>query len=277
MESHDQLLALFSFPDAESVPSILDFSEFQPFPHAAPSSINQRFGHGALNQLAEDASHPLLSCNATLCMPEPVVDVQNWVPESSDGSSVLNPQQAPPTIEPNGQGQGRSRAQHARQARARLPKSTTRLACPFYKHDPKLFNSQTAARWRSCTGPGFSPIHRLKYAVTTPRVDFWRQFLLIAPTFLCIREHLYRNHGMAENSCPRCFVDFQTSTKLDQHVQSDVSCEKPTGGCPQGTITPVQQKHLRKRGWPNGPADEAKWRVIYGYLFPNEDVPSPCK
>lgn len=36
-------------------------------------------------------------------------------------------------------------------------KSNKRLACPYYKHDPRKFR-----RARTCAGPGFNGIHRLK-------------------------------------------------------------------------------------------------------------------
>jgi hypothetical protein len=66
---------------------------------------------------------------------------------------------------------------------------------------------------------------------------------------------------------------------LDSHptvATSDI-CDLQPGHPPEG-ITPEQERRLRskKKTSPNqGEAD--RWKDIYKLLFPNEDIPSPCK
>lgn len=63
----------------------------------------------------------------------------------------------------------------ARRKRRRVPArnmasstGTKTLACPFYKHDPQRYNPQndnisSAMRYRTCAGPGWESISRLRY------------------------------------------------------------------------------------------------------------------
>lgn len=47
---------------------------------------------------------------------------------------------------------------------------------------------------------------------------------------------------------------------------------------PPGDITTYQEKQLKSRKHTTRrQTDEEKWRDIYGLLFPNEKMPSPCK
>ena len=50
------------------------------------------------------------------------------------------------------------------------PTGTKTLACPFYKHDPQRYNPQndnisSAMRYRTCAGPGWESISRLRYVL----------------------------------------------------------------------------------------------------------------
>lgn len=50
------------------------------------------------------------------------------------------------------------------------PPETKALACPFYKHDPRQYNPQnedmdSAMRYRTCAGPGWESISRLRYHI----------------------------------------------------------------------------------------------------------------
>jgi hypothetical protein len=72
---------------------------------------------------------------------------------------------------------------------------------------------------------------------------------------------------------------FKTQEQLDVHVRvalNDV-CELQNGIPPEG-ITLDQERRLRsrKKASPNQ-SDEERWRDIYKLLFPNEQIPSPCK
>ncbi|KAK4444602.1 hypothetical protein QBC34DRAFT_414917 [Podospora aff. communis PSN243] len=120
------------------------------------------------------------------------------------------------------------------------------LACPFHKHNSRKHNRRT------CCGPGFTSISRLK-------------------------EHLYRRHSEPRNTCPRCLVSFETSDMLRGH-QRKRPCEvRPEGDHPDW-VTAAQESELRsKKRTKDSQTDEEKWRRIYGILFGwDEDcIPSP--
>ncbi|KAK1672493.1 hypothetical protein BDP55DRAFT_252105 [Colletotrichum godetiae] len=133
-----------------------------------------------------------------------------------------------------------------------------KFACPFYKHNPVRYKSH-----RTCIGPGWPEIHRVK-------------------------EHIYRRHRIF--ACNRCFDIFESEKPLQEHQRATVSCpvldeEKrkldPGAGMDQET-----EKHLRARRQPgkhdaNKQDDVSKWYEVYFTLFPgtqdSEDPPSPCK
>jgi hypothetical protein len=55
-----------------------------------------------------------------------------------------------------------------RKIRFRSPLETKALACPFYQYDPRRYNPQNenidlAMRYRTCAGPGWESISRLRY------------------------------------------------------------------------------------------------------------------
>ncbi|KAL2880519.1 hypothetical protein SGCOL_004240 [Colletotrichum sp. CLE4] len=131
-----------------------------------------------------------------------------------------------------------------------------KFACPFYKHNPVRYKSH-----RTCIGPGWPEIHRVK-------------------------EHIYRRHRIF--ACNRCFDIFESEKSLQEHQRATVSCpvldeEKrkldPGAGMDQET-----EKHLRARRQPgkhdaNKQDDVSKWYEVYFTLFPgtqdSEDPPSP--
>ncbi|KAI2464601.1 hypothetical protein F4781DRAFT_66662 [Annulohypoxylon bovei var. microspora] len=123
-----------------------------------------------------------------------------------------------------------------------------RLACPYFKHNPKEFRQS-----RPCYGPGFGGIYRLK-------------------------EHLYRKHGCPRHPCHRCHRDFKTEAGLSEHVRSQPCVVKPERKF-DGQMTAVQEEVLRskKRRLKNA-TDDDKWNDIYGILFPDTcpaNTPSP--
>ncbi|KAF9877564.1 hypothetical protein CkaCkLH20_04699 [Colletotrichum karsti] len=126
-----------------------------------------------------------------------------------------------------------------------------RFACPYYKRDPIKYKHH-----RSCFGPGWPEIHRLK-------------------------EHLYRRHRLF--ACKRCFDTFGSEKALDDHSRAAVACPlrdkkshkmDPSAGMDQET-----EKRLRGRKQSNKQDDMAKWYDIYSTLFPGEldvnKLPSP--
>ncbi|KAI1340029.1 hypothetical protein F5Y15DRAFT_61951 [Xylariaceae sp. FL0016] len=129
--------------------------------------------------------------------------------------------------------------------RAKKDESERRWACPYYKHDPN------ACKNRSCHGPGFSTIHRMK-------------------------EHLYRAHRLPKHGCPRCSQPFNDTGDLTDHLRADEPCQKVEFKQLQG-IDEVTEAKLRSRKRTVGD-DEQKWRDTYLILFPDasrRSVPSP--
>ncbi|KAK1851388.1 hypothetical protein CCHR01_05965 [Colletotrichum chrysophilum] len=138
------------------------------------------------------------------------------------------------------------------QKRPRLTSSSTevsRLACPYFKKTPQRY---CTSKWRSCPGPGWETVHRVK-------------------------EHLYRCH-MLPIICPRCQITFETDEERNEHLQMDDICPKKSKPDLYG-IDSKQEKLLRSRKKGGKNMSEAdKWRDVYLILFPNigpEDIPSP--
>jgi hypothetical protein len=79
--------------------------------------------------------------------------------------------------------------------------------------------------------------------------------------------------------CKRCWRIFKNQEQLDSHLTVATSniCDLQLGHPPAG-ITPEQEKHLRSRKKTSPNQSEAdRWKDIYKLLFPNEEIPSPCK
>lgn len=65
-----------------------------------------------------------------------------------------------------------------------------KLACPYYKHEPSKYQT-----WRSCPGPGWDTVHRLKYVVhfiRTRIVSRRPQILMLLLGNTCIDAMLFR-------------------------------------------------------------------------------------
>jgi serine/threonine protein kinase len=133
----------------------------------------------------------------------------------------------------------------------RLPASgTLRFACPFHKHDPKTFGIHDP-RWRTCVGPGWTTIHRVK-------------------------EHIDRKHSSQPNTCSRCSSSFPSPYDLDQHHKSTAPCEVNHEQCQR--VTEAQRALMRKR--PRGRSEAAAWNDIYRIIFglaESDPVPWPCE
>ncbi len=142
------------------------------------------------------------------------------------------------------------------------------LACPYRQHDPLKYALGTHA---VCLRP-WPTISRLKYETQEFQVS--NNSLLNRRG----REHLYRGHKMPIH-CKRCKAVFDDQEKLKAHELLD-----PTQICKVqldvqlNGITPEQMSQLKSRKKIfRAQSDADRWRVIYQVLFPNEDVPSPCK
>ncbi|KAH6975822.1 hypothetical protein EDB80DRAFT_307382 [Ilyonectria destructans] len=124
-----------------------------------------------------------------------------------------------------------------------------RFACPYFKHDPRKFRD-----WRTCVGPGFQTIHRLK-------------------------EHLYRKHSPSPNLCSRCLVSYKNPSELLEHQRSPEACRVKSESNGGGKMTPAQRSKLRTKKRDNSlSTEEEKWGAIYRILFPGiarASIPSP--
>ncbi|KAH6656714.1 hypothetical protein BKA67DRAFT_552823 [Truncatella angustata] len=122
------------------------------------------------------------------------------------------------------------------------------FACPFFQQDPTQHCTQ-----RSCTGPGWPSIHRLK-------------------------EHLTRRHLLPKHTCPRCREPMADALALEGHLRSDVPCVKRDVVRMLG-IDEAQEKKLKERKKTSGSlTEEHKWKDIYMILFPRSNknaLPSP--
>ncbi|KAK2730011.1 hypothetical protein CKAH01_09920 [Colletotrichum kahawae] len=133
------------------------------------------------------------------------------------------------------------------QKRPRLGSSSpevSRLACPYFKKTPQRY---CTSKWRSCPGPGWETVHRVK----------------------C---------HMLPIICPRCQIIFGTDEERNEHLLMDDICPKKSRPDLDG-IDSKQEKLLRSRKKGSKNMSEAdKWRDVYLILFPNigpEDIPSP--
>ncbi|KAK3331329.1 hypothetical protein B0H66DRAFT_469697 [Apodospora peruviana] len=131
------------------------------------------------------------------------------------------------------------------------PSTTPRkLACPYFRNNPEHHR-----QYRSCAGPGWASVHRVK-------------------------EHVYRRHSKAIR-CVRCGETFETNTALEEHYRLPERCEVKTMGLQPEELTLEQEKALRKRK--KFASEEEKWRDMYRILFPSVDddnddddaIPSP--
>lgn len=79
--------------------------------------------------------------------------------------------------------------------------------------------------------------------------------------------------------CERCWQTFDNQQILNAHITVDATeiCQVKPGHPPDG-LTPEMERKLRSRKKAHrDQTDEDRWRDMYRLLFPNEDVPSPCK
>ncbi|KAL2008441.1 hypothetical protein VTN00DRAFT_6635 [Thermoascus crustaceus] len=122
-----------------------------------------------------------------------------------------------------------------------------KFACPYFKRNPLKYQ-----RVRSCPGPGWHTVHRMK-------------------------EHLYRRHALPIR-CPRCYQSFKSDEALKNHQRAPQSCEV----CEEDTIEGFdkeQEKKLKSRKRSSlKQSEEDRWREVYRILFPDDlpsSIPSP--
>ena len=144
--------------------------------------------------------------------------------------------------------------------------STRKLACPYYKREPSKYQN-----WRSCPGPGWDTVHRLKYDLEAIKST--------AGTNVTSREHLYRRHTIPIR-CNRCRSVFKSDGLLNDHQRASDPCPKRDEPLTEG-LDRNQEKLLRSRKKSQVDRSEPeKWADVYIILFPKdppESIPTPCK
>ncbi|RYP13273.1 hypothetical protein DL765_006947 [Monosporascus sp. GIB2] len=141
-------------------------------------------------------------------------------------------------------GDGRGNAGRNRKVPRLDEPAQQKIACPFMKRHPVEFST-----WRTCLGPGFSDINRMK-------------------------EHLKRRH-YREHGCGRCGEHFKTNLLLQQHMRAVKPCPLREIETAMGFITQLQWNEIsmKKRG-----AILDRWKEIYIILFPEVEesqIPGP--
>ncbi|KAL9569218.1 hypothetical protein ACKAV7_006804 [Fusarium commune] len=133
------------------------------------------------------------------------------------------------------------------------------LACPFNKHDPAKYSGTADRKYRTCAGPGFKNIQRL-------------------------REHLKRTHSPVQ--CERCYHIFPSNEKsetsamlaLTTHRQAEVPCLRGNFALKEG-ISDAEWAALDIQIRRTGKSQEShrveKWTEIWILLFPDQTVPTP--
>ncbi|RFN51722.1 hypothetical protein FIE12Z_4034 [Fusarium flagelliforme] len=134
--------------------------------------------------------------------------------------------------------------------RSKKASTSQRFACPFYKHNPAQYENS-----RSCVGPGWKTVHRVK-------------------------EHIFRSHKLPEHQCPRCFETFKSAGALSKHSRAAVLCQIQNRATQEEGIDAGQERQLkiRARKTNAGPhqkkVEEDRWNEMYQIVFPNEEQPS---
>ncbi|OTA64253.1 hypothetical protein K449DRAFT_381207 [Hypoxylon sp. EC38] len=110
------------------------------------------------------------------------------------------------------------------------------LACPFFQRNPL-----GSCRHRSCNGPGWASVARLK-------------------------EHLYRSHFVLR--CRRCKFRFESASELENHYQNPTPCIVSSATPdPMEGFDEYQRERLKCKRLQD-------WKQIYKTLFPDDDEAS---
>ncbi|KAK0613297.1 hypothetical protein B0T14DRAFT_498828 [Immersiella caudata] len=129
------------------------------------------------------------------------------------------------------------------QKRTKREQPTRRFACPFARHNPAKFKTE-----RTCCGPGWTGVHRVK-------------------------EHVYRCH-LQKNRCNRCSQPFDDAKLLKEHQRAATPCPL-RDDAPTDFITEEQEKLLHARAKANS-SPEDNWRDMYRIIFPSaKTIPAP--
>ena len=122
--------------------------------------------------------------------------------------------------------------------------TTPRLACPFYKRDPRR------CRYDSCAGPGFEGIHRLK-------------------------QHLERVH--VYQHCTRCGAVFHSASELDAHRGLFAPCALRDHLPPVWGVSEDMLRELKSKRGLAGETEQERWRSVYRLVVGDGEPGDACK
>lgn len=117
------------------------------------------------------------------------------------------------------------------------------FACCFHKHNAQKYcsNGDTRLKYRSCAGPGFRKISKLK-------------------------QHLKRVHR-APPYCPRCWLVLENHVEMALHLNTEERCRQQEPQILEGVDE--EKMRLITETW------GVSWEGIYEILFPGAPIPSP--
>lgn len=122
-----------------------------------------------------------------------------------------------------------------------------KFACPFFKRNPEKYK-----RYRSCPGPGWDTVHRLK-------------------------QHIYSRH-MQPIQCVRCWDSFKTTEEHEEHQRATQACQIKSKAIADGCDRD-QEKRLRSKKRSAAVKSESdKWKQVWKILFPrdaDDQIPTP--
>jgi hypothetical protein len=90
------------------------------------------------------------------------------------------------------------------------------------------------------------------------------------------REHLYRRHRVPIQ-CKRCWQTFKSNEALDAHIAVLNICDLVPGQAAEGLTADIEKRLKSRKKTSPDQTEEARWKDIYGMLFPNQVVPNPCE
>ncbi|RFN51748.1 hypothetical protein FIE12Z_3951 [Fusarium flagelliforme] len=139
--------------------------------------------------------------------------------------------------------------------------NSPKFACPYYKYNPHRFSSE-----RSCSGPGWPNMQRLKYGYFDSTMP---------PKKIDSRLNSFCLHKAPDHQCPRCLMEFENNLSKMQHCQAQEICNVGQSPSTTGLLDENKMRLLKQRGKTTASESE-KWFSVYKILFPNEtSFPSP--
>lgn len=75
----------------------------------------------------------------------------------------------------------------------------------------------------------------------------------------------------------RCGATYKSESQLRSHVTAHTPCDQVNFTRPDGITSDVERLLRSRKKSRRSQSDVERWKEMYRLLFPNEDLPSPCK